>query len=112
MFDDGILEPIRKAIWEAKRDYKNVLKIHVTRDFYLRVKATGHVLVPDIMEIFEYPIFCYSVVEHVEPCEKEWWLEIEGEHMPQPVNEAWRSARTYREKRRTQRAPDAGDSGE
>ena len=79
MFEDEILEPIRKELYEAARDYKNVLKIHVTYDFYMRVKATGHVLVPDIREIFEYPILGYSVVEHFEPCEKEWWLEIEGE---------------------------------
>jgi len=111
MFDDDILEPIRKAIWEAKRDYKNVLKIHVTYDFYMRVKATGHVLVPDIREIFDYSILGYSVVEHVEPCEKEWWLEIEGEYIPKPVNEAWRSARAFREQRPTPRAADGLESG-
>lgn len=111
MFDGSIIEPIRKAIFEAKRDYKNVLKIHITYDFYMQVKACTP-LVPNIQKPFEYPILGYSVIEHVEPCEKEWWLEIEVEPMPQPVNEAWQSARAYREKRRTQRQVDAGDSGE
>lgn len=109
MFDDSILEPIRKAIWEAKRDDKKVLKIHVTYDFYVQVRAKCTPPVPDIQKPFEYPIFGYSVVEHVEPCEKKWWLEIEGEPMPQPVSEAWRSYLEYREKRRTQHAPDAGN---
>jgi hypothetical protein len=36
MFDDRILEPIRKAIYESKRDYINVLRIHVTTDFYMQ----------------------------------------------------------------------------
>lgn len=112
MFDDSIIEPIRKAIFEAKRGYKNVLKIHVTYDFYMQVKAKCTPPVPNIQEPFDYPILGYAVVEHVEPCEKEWWLEIEGEPMPQPVSEAWRSAREYREKRRTPRAPDAGDSAQ
>lgn len=75
MFDDRMLEPIRKAIWEAKRDNKNVLKIHVTHDFYLQVKAKCTPPVPDIQKPFEYPILGYPVVEHMEPCEKEWWLE-------------------------------------
>lgn len=79
MFDDRMLEPIQKAIWEAKRDHKNVLKIHVTRDFYLQVKAKCTPPVPDIQKPFEYPILGYSVVEHREPCEKEWWLEIEAD---------------------------------
>ena len=79
MFDDSILEPIRKAIYEAERDYKNVLRIHVTWDFYMQVKAKCTPPVPDIQKPFEYPILGYSVVEHIEPCEKEWWLEIEGE---------------------------------
>lgn len=79
MFDDRMLEPIRKAIWEAKRDHKNVLKIHVTQDFYLQVKAKCTPPIPDIQKPFEYPILGYSVVEHIEPCEKEWWLEIEAD---------------------------------
>lgn len=82
MFDDSILEPIRKAIWEAKRDYRDVLKIHVTRDFYLRVKAKCTPPVPDIQNPFEYPILGYSVIEHVEPCKAEWWLEMSP---PPPV---------------------------
>ena len=98
MFDDSILEPIRKEIFEAKRDYKTILKIHVTHDFYLRVKVQCTSPAPDIQKPFEYPILGYPVVEHIEPCDKEWWLEIEGEYIPQPVGEAWRSARAYREK--------------
>lgn len=79
MFDDSILEPIRKAIWEAKRDYKNVLKIHVTYDFYMQVKAGCTSPVPDMQKPLEYLILGYSVVEHIEPRENKWWLEIEGE---------------------------------
>ena len=112
MFDDSILEPIRKAIFEAKRDYKNVLKIHVTYDFYMQVKAKCTPPVQDIQKPFEYTILGYSVVEHVEPCEKEWWLEFESVHIPQPAGEAWRSARAFREQRPTPRVPDAGDSAE
>jgi hypothetical protein len=85
MFDDSIIEPIRKAIWEANREYKNVLRIHVTYDFYMQVKAKCTPPVPNIQEPFGYPILGYPVIEHIEPCEKEWWLEIEGEPMPQPV---------------------------
>ncbi|RPI93052.1 MAG: hypothetical protein EHM40_11090 [Chloroflexi bacterium] len=78
MFDDTILEPIRKAILEAKRDYKNILHIHVTHDFYLRVKAKCAPPVPDIQKPSDYPILGHSVKEHFEPCEKEWWLEFEN----------------------------------
>jgi len=76
MFDDIILEPIRKAIFDANRDYENVLKIHVTYDFYMRVKAKCAPPNWDIQKPRKYSIFGYSVVEHFEPCEKEWWLQI------------------------------------
>lgn len=79
MFDDSILEPIGKAIYEAKRENKKVVKIHVTYDFYMLVKAKCTPPTVDIQKPFEYPILGYSVVEHKEPCDKEWWLEIEGE---------------------------------
>ncbi len=112
MFDDSILEPVRRAIWEAKRDYKNVLRIHVTYDFYMQVQAKCTPPVRDIQKPFEYPILGYSVVEHIEPCDKEWWLEIEGEHIPPPENEAWRSAHAYREKHPPQEPPDGRDESQ
>jgi hypothetical protein len=105
MIDESILEPIKQAIWEARRDYKNVLKIHVTNDFYLQVKAKCGNLFLDFQKHRDYPILGYEVVEHFEPCEKEWWLEFEVKPTPRPVDEAWRSMWEYR-KRQTQNLPD------
>ena len=71
LFDDSILEPIRREVWEAKRNFRNILRIHVTHDFYMQVKINFPLIYMDIQNPSESPIFGFSVVEHFEPCNKE-----------------------------------------
>ena len=79
MIDESILEPIAEAVWRAKRDWKVVSKIHVTHDFYMQVKAKCAHLYFDYVLHKDFPILGYPVVEHLEACEMQWWLEFEGE---------------------------------
>lgn len=94
--DESILEPIRRAIWDARRNYKTILKIHVTNDFYLQIKAKCAHLFFDAQKHSDYPILGYPVVEHFEPCEKEWWFEFEKLPEPRKILDTWERSWEYR----------------
>jgi hypothetical protein len=73
---NDILEPIRKAVYNAKRDGLQVVKIHITKDFKLRLlaKMNNVAVTSDPKEWKAETILGYESEVHRE-AEKDWWIE-------------------------------------
>lgn len=69
-----ILDPIREAVYNVRRDGFDVVKIHITRDFKLRVRANIRPITTDMKELLAETILGYPVEVH-EEAEKDWWVE-------------------------------------
>jgi hypothetical protein len=78
MTNETILDPIREAVYNAKREYKSIAKIHITVDFKMRLKAAMPeiAVTTDIKELNAETILGYPAELHDEPCDKSWWLEF------------------------------------
>lgn len=77
--NNDILEPIREAVYNAKREMKPVIKIHVTLDFKLQIQAAmpNIAITLDRKEIMAETILGYPVEVHKEKTNKAWWLETQ-----------------------------------
>lgn len=78
---EHILEPIRRAIYNAKRDTRRIVKIHLTHDFYMRVRAQTldfGVITPEKLLGYEYE--CHKDKKN----DSEWWLELAVDGVPLP----------------------------
>lgn len=69
--EPDILEPIRRAVYNVKREGFEVVKIHVTRDFKARVTAKVRPLT-DVLG--QWRILGIPVEIH-EAADMDWWIE-------------------------------------
>jgi len=71
---EDIIEAIKKAVFLAKK-HAEVKYVHVTRDFYLRLKAHVDIQTIALLIRFEYHLFGYETKIHNEPCDEDYWFE-------------------------------------
>jgi len=69
-----ILDPIRLAVYNVNREGFDVVKIHITQDFKMRVMANIRPITTDMKELRAETILGYPVEVHKE-AEKDWWIE-------------------------------------
>jgi hypothetical protein len=95
-YDDSMLYPIKRAIYE---DGRRVIKIHVAHNFFMRVKAVCTPPIPDAKGEFKYTILGYDVCEHFDYSDKDFWIEFEGtipEDHCKSCGKTWREHRLNR----------------
>jgi len=71
---DDILDPIREAVYYVKQKGFDVVKIHITQDFKMRVRAKIKPVSINMRELMAETILGYPVEVHKE-AEKDWWIE-------------------------------------
>lgn len=79
--DGSLIEPIRLKEFESLKlliNSQHIKAVHVTRDFYLQLMASGEVEIgspkSSILSMIGYPL-----IIHDEECRRKWWFEYDEE---------------------------------